>query len=492
MNSLRNIKTSVLNTDSYDVRRFNEIIEMSDGLDHLSKMDTPPLFKELLGDIWASFYKMNPELDNVDDVDTKLKSNYNIMNQIMNEDFYQKHHKSTQLDDMLSVIGTREMGERTVEWFEEELQKNEKMKEQLKKIQKLNKKIEKEQKKKQQDESTADSDEQSNNKPTQTENDLNNLLDEFADSVQGSLDSSGKELMESLTEGMENAEQTNDNLEKLFGGRAKGSGESDLDKIPLRDKIKLAELISKNPKLKRIADWAGRFKRIARSKHKSLYTEGVSRGGVTLGNDLRNVLPSEIFLYFDERTKKDFAKRFDEKKLLQYETTGKDNLGQGSIVLCLDQSGSMSGLDEQSKAFTLALMSIARRQGRNFVYIPFSKNAGTVRTFIKGKIKPFEMIDIATSFLNGGTSFEPPLKEALKVVSKDKFGDGDIIFVTDGESSISRKFVDEFNKTKKDKDFSVMSLVIGRGKESTVKQFSNEIVKINEFNEEGAFEAFEI
>lgn len=489
MKSLRNTKTSVLNTDSYDIRRFNEIIEMSDGLEHLSKLDTPPFFKELLGDIWAGFYKMNPELDNAEDVDIKLKSNYNIMNKIMNEEFYQKHHQSTQLDDMLSIIGTREMGERTVEWFDEELQKNEQMKEQLQQIQLLNEKIEKEQK---ESSKNQDADKQAVNEPTQDENELGSLLGEFASNVQNSLDSNGTELMEALSEGMEKAEQTKDNLEKLFGGRARGSGESDLEKIPLRDKIKLAELISKNHKLKRIADWAGRFKRIARSKHKSLFTEGVSRGGVTLGNDLRNVLPSEIFLYFDKRTKDDFVKRFDEKKLLQYETSGKDNLGQGSIILCLDQSGSMSGLDEQSKAFALALMSIARRQGRNFVYIPFSKSTGAVRTFIKGKIKPFEMIDIATSFLNGGTSFEPPLKEALKVISKDKFNDGDIIFVTDGESSVSTSFVDEFNKTKKNKSFSVMSLVIGRGNETTVKQFSDEVVKINEFNENGAFEAFEI
>lgn len=478
---------SVLNTDSYDIRRFNELFNMSNKLKKLSENESPPLFKELLGDIWASFYKLNPKLADKNELDTSLHANHNFMNRIMHEEFYKKYKKNTELDDMLSVLGAMEMGEKTIHWFEQQLERNEQMKQQLEKMQQMANDMRKN--KENEQDNQKDSSNSSNGDLTEQ---LDQVLGQFADSLQDSLNSQGGELIQSLEKAVEEAEETNDNLETMFGGSGQGSGESDLQKIPLREKIRLAEIIRNDRKIKNIADWAGRFKKIARSKHKTLFKEGVGRGGVTMGNDLMNTLPSEIFLYFDQRTKKDFVKRFEQKKLLQYETSGKDNLGKGSIVFIIDQSDSMEDLDEQSKAFGLALMSIARRQKRNFVYIPFSSHVGRVRYFKDGKIKPNVMIELATNFMSGGTDFQEPLEEAINVLRKDKYKDADIVFVTDGEDRVSDSFLEKFKKEKDSRNFSVLSLVIGNKNTNTVKKFSDKVVAVNSFDEEGAFEAFEI
>ena len=69
-------------------------------------------------------------------------------------------------------------------------------------------------------------------------------------------------------------------------------------------------------------------------------------------------------------------------------------LGIGPIILCLDQTGSMRNLDTQSKGFTLALMSIARRQRRDFCLILIS-NRTQVFTYEKGKIKSSDMVNLA-------------------------------------------------------------------------------------------------
>ncbi len=71
-------------------------------------------------------------------------------------------------------------------------------------------------------------------------------------------------------------------------------------------------------------------------------------------------------------TKIDFLRRFVEGQTMIFEQKGKEELGKGPIILCLDQSGSMRNLDAQAKGFTLALMSIARRQKRDFCLILFS------------------------------------------------------------------------------------------------------------------------
>lgn len=114
-----------------------------------------------------------------------------------------------------------------------------------------------------------------------------------------------------------------------------------------------------------------------------------------------------------------------------------------------------------------------------------------IREFEKGKIQPREMIEIAEEFLNGGTDFEEPLKKAINFIAKDKFKNGDVIFITDGESKVSDAFLTKFNEIKKAKKFNVLSLIIGEYFD-TVEKFSDKIIKIKNFNDEGSFKAFEI
>ena len=156
--------------------------------------------------------------------------------------------------------------------------------------------------------------------------------------------------------------------------------------------------------MKEIADSAGRFKQVARKKQKTKYKEAMERSGVTIGNDIERLLPMELGLYTHPTTKTDFLRRFVEGQTMMYEQKGQEVLGKGPIILCLDQSGSMRNLDTQSKGFTLALMSIARRQRRDFCLILFSTRIQVFK-YEKGKIKSSDMVKLAQTFLSGGTDF---------------------------------------------------------------------------------------
>ena len=501
---------SVLNTDNYDQRRFNELLNMSEHLSNLSSIEEPPMFKELLGDIWASFYKMNPELLSKEDLHKSLHSNYNFIEHVMNDQFYHKHKKNTELHDMFSLIGTMEMGEKVIEWFQEQLEQNEQMKEQMKEMKNVLQEMKNNNfnENSQSDNNTSNNGSELNNQQGDAGKDntdkdfkqedlqgsddkLNNIMEQFADSMQDALNKEGSNLEESLNNAMEEAKDINDNLENLLGGHSKGSGDSVLEKIPLREKIKMADILKKNKKIKEVAKWTGRFKAIARKKRKNKTTEqGLKRGGVVLGNELHRLLPREILNL--EENEADFKYRFQKRRLNQFGRKGKSNMGQGSIIFIIDQSGSMSNLDDQSKGFGLALMSIAKRQRRNFVYIPFSNEVGEVRKFSKGRIEPSEMTDLATDFMSGGTEFTLPLEKSLEILKKDKYKHADIVFVTDGRANVPTTFLDEFNKEKNKMNFSVLSLIIGMGDTKMVQCFSDRLIKINSLNEEGAFEVFEI
>lgn len=180
---------------------------------------------------------------------------------------------------------------------------------------------------------------------------------------------------------------------------------------------------------------------------------------------------------------------------MQYEQLGKEELGKGPIILCLDQSGSMDHLDTQSKGFALALMSIARRQRRDFCLILFSTKTKTFK-YERGKITTRDMVQLAETFLGGGTRFDKPLEEALRVIEESCFKKADVVFVTDGEAYLRTSFIESFNRTKKEKEFNVLTLLIesdsSSDKEGIVRTFSDKVVEIQNFDEEGSFKVFSI
>ena len=197
-----------------------------------------------------------------------------------------------------------------------------------------------------------------------------------------------------------------------------------------------------------------------------------------------------IGLYTYPTTKNDFLRRFVEGQMMMYEQKGQEVLGKGPSILCLNQSGSMRNLDTQSKGFTLALMSIARRQRRDFCLILFSTRIQVFK-YEKGKIKCSDMVKLAQSFLSGGTDFSLPLTKTLSVINESRFKQADVVFVTDCEDRLRDSFLEEFKKKKKEKAFNVLSLVIGSSI-NRVTQFSDIVVKIKDFDEKGSFTAFEI
>lgn len=485
---------SVLNIDSFDKRRFEQIFQSSKSLQLLEQDEEIPLFKELLRDIWASLYKASPKIrEKIDN--PELIPNKFIVEKVMSNELYTKYHKMTQFDDVLSAMGAIMFGEKINEWLDEMKEENERLDELMDQIENLSRQMEENMNGNGIGKEEDGHDDESAQSKEQMQQNMNEMMMQLAHELQQAMDNNHSPFSQIVASSFEGAKETSDNLKKLLsdiGGKMVGSESGTFQKLPLRNKLELAEELAQNKKLKEIAEWAGKFTRIAKSKQKSTKDDTIGVGGIQLGDSLERILPTEVMLYANELTRGEFFKKHSERTLMQYKPRTKEKLGKGSIVLCLDQSGSMEEIEEQAKGFALAIMAIARKQKRNFAYIPFDGSVGKVRTFPKGKINPYELIEIATGFLGGGTNFESPLNVALDIINRDKFKEADIIFVTDGISTVSENFLKQFQERKKEKRFQVLSLVLDSDDTNVVKKFSDKIIVAKNFSDEKTYEIFEI
>lgn len=237
------------------------------------------------------------------------------------------------------------------------------------------------------------------------------------------------------------------------------------------DRLKLAEKLAHSDKLKALAALAGAFRadaRAARRKNRERAASEVYRVG--RGAAVARLLPSELVALRHPLRRKDFLRRLLEEQLLEYDLRGDDRHGRGPVVVCLDGSGSMSGPRELwAKAVALALLDLARRQGRKARAIVFSGPETPLAEFeltCRGRLhgrRPVDLdavVRLAECFPGGGTDFEKPLHAALEAVREQGFQGADVVFITDGEAQISERFAEELRKEKRKRDLAVLAVLV--------------------------------
>ena len=463
---------SCLNADGYDKQQFERLLEISPKLQALESQgeNVFPGYVNLMGDQWVSLFKANPELN--PEAGGKATVHRPLIQRMLKTEEHRKLRDQTVLDDFSAAIGTLSMSETIIKYIEDKKKEDEQIQKMLDQQRQLKKQLQKA-------EQSINKSDLQGKKPTknqeQAKQTLENQVNQLQEQISQQL-ADGINLGDILSQANQDAQQAKDSIQDLVSTSQPGSGEAEMQKIPLRQQLELAQHLKQNPKIKQVAEWAGRFKAIARRKQKSKHVSSVERDGIVQGNNPELLLPTELAMLNNPITKLDFYRRFTEKQTLQYSPEGKDSAGKGPIILCLDQSGSMKNLKEQAAGFSLAIAMIARRQLREFAYIPFATNVGETMTFHRGKISVTEMLRIATEFISGGTNFERPLEAALEVIEKRSyFKNADIIFVTDGESDVNDYFMEHYRQIKKRLEFQCMGCVLGgrAGSQPELEKFTD-------------------
>lgn len=243
--------------------------------------------------------------------------------------------------------------------------------------------------------------------------------------------------------------------------KAWGNGDSSPEAI--RQNAELLRRVQSSPKLREIVKYLGRYMELFNNARKSSYTYG--RGekyDVVLGNDYAHAISSEYAYLALPETVPLFIQKVQRKTLKQYRRRERTTKGCGDVIVCIDESGSMEGDSiSWAKAVALVLLEYATQNSRRCAMVRFA-SAGEIVTHIyaKGKYTTDDVLNFAESFIGGGTDFETPLTQAVELIECEGFENADIVFITDGECSISDEFASDFRDKRNQLKFNVTGIII--------------------------------
>ena len=112
-------------------------------------------------------------------------------------------------------------------------------------------------------------------------------------------------------------------------------------------------------------------------------------------------------------------RKYEQKRLAQYRKRTEVVNGKGDMIVLVDESESTYEVQAWAKAFALAMLDIAAKDRRKYAMVHFA-SAEDVKTdlFEPGHYTSSDVIRAAEQFFGGGTDFETPLTEAIRLMEK--------------------------------------------------------------------------
>ena len=159
--------------------------------------------------------------------------------------------------------------------------------------------------------------------------------------------------------------------------------------------------------------------------------------GITVGNNLSALLPSELVLLSEKATQDVFFMNFAEKRLQVFASASQasrpDKHKDGPVIICVDESSSMSGEPLQvAIQLAYAVTIIAKRRHREVLIVAYSDSHKMMRVDSLGKDRS-ELLEFLSNVSMGGNNenamFEWLFQDIMP--GEKKFDTADILCVSD-------------------------------------------------------------
>ena len=407
--------------------RFNELMKRADKLRALCQQGELHVagFTNIVGDCWYAFYQQSGTFV----ASFPNATHAELLQALLATEEYKRWHRMTQQDELLSILTAMHLAEQLLKYLE----------------------------------------------PT--------MFDRFASGQPPTAEQKLQAVTRThcaawLLNSSEEARQTKSAIQMV--GQL---NDNNIEEMPITEQFSLASALQSNPTLMKIADMTGKLKKIVMKKQKQKHEDTMARQHIALGQEMSRLLPLELANYIMPHSKADFLRRLSEHQTFVFDKRGKDSRGRGPIIICMDESSSMTSIKVESKAFCLALLYIAKKQRRDLAIIPFASDIGAVQLFVKGQCDTAQLVAYSEAFLGGGTNYEKPLQAALDILTTSQFKQADIIFVTDGSSFLSTRFIEEFQTLKKQKQFECTTVVLKNHYHAVdlriVERFSTRVMEVD-------------
>ena len=259
--------------------------------------------------------------------------------------------------------------------------------------------------------------------------------------------------------------------------------------------IELLDRVRQSSILRNISKYLGRFREIFAHGKRNEYAYG--RGetySLEFGNDLSCIITSDLAMLASPITTPLFVRKYRDKHLKQYRRRERVNKGFGDIICCLDESESTKGdAAAWGKAVAMTLLEIAADRGRKFALIHFSSSEN-FRTdlFLPGNYTTEDKLQAAETYLGGGTNFETPLSEAIRLMEHEGFESADIVFVTDGDCILSKSFCEQLISLQAAQHFTITGILLDAGINAidfSLKEFCQKLYRTSELDGEEIVQA---
>lgn len=265
----------------------------------------------------------------------------------------------------------------------------------------------------------------------------------------------------------------------VWSGDARNMDQTEYDML-------LLELVEESNMLKDVAKYLGRFREIFAQSKRNSYAYG--RGetyALELGNNLTRIISSELSLLATPETIPLFLQKYQRKQLKQYQRREPIYKGSGDIICCLDESDSTEGDPiAWGKAVAMTLLDIAADGKRKFALIHFSsRNKFETDVFLPGEWDAVDRMRAADNFMGGGTDFETPMREAVRLMEQESFEQADIVFITDGRCELPEEYLKELQTEQAARNFTVTGILLDvndPGMEFSLERFCQDIYRTSE------------
>src|SRR6266511_2138570 len=403
----------------FQAHRFVSAVENYDGLREAANQggEITPNYLPLLSDVFSAFFQNRARLKQNPPRETE--ENREIMETALGLKEYEELHTVSRLDFFASAAATRAFSDQIIKLIKDKKEEDKKDSEKGK----------------------------VNNGPLGIDRDTLRWA-----------------IRRSLKKGLEEAQEAKQAVETL--GREEGG----IQRIPLTEQFRLADLLGKNSKIKEIIIMLGRMKLETLSIKRSRITHSspVRRGVETVGIEgIERVLPDELAnLAIGEEGEDLFLKRLLEEDLLAYSYRNPVEESHGPILIAVDGSGSMAVLKEiWAKALAIATILQAKKEKRKSHGIIFGASEEEIFEIDVNRLE-----DLATASFHMGTTFGQPLRWAQNQFKENPRAD--FLFITDGICNLEDEGKTTFIQAKSSSGARCFSVLIGSDATDAVKRFS--------------------
>ncbi|TKI04444.1 ATPase RavA stimulator ViaA [Martelella alba] len=226
----------------------------------------------------------------------------------------------------------------------------------------------------------------------------------------------------------------------------------------LKQLVRYGEFLSQQPELQALAEQLGRSRQATsqtvgettrqwvRLKIREPAVQPEEISGIHQSDDLLRLLPSELVALGINELEFDFYRRLLEKRLLTYRLQGDawrerasllpargerhETQPRGPFIVCVDTSGSMSGLNEDyAKALCLALMRVALADNRRCYVTLFS--TGMVSYELTARSGLEQAVRFLGQGFKGGTDLSACLGALADKLATPDWRDADAVVISD-------------------------------------------------------------